>query len=355
MRALIDAYWLVDGPPSGMGVLRNMLRAWNQSFPEDELVLVVPVSKVDAAQRLGFRAVVIPSRFRLHPLINWTTVARLDARDEFYIVLAHNFAVPRPGSTVLLHDVIFQSNPEWFTRAERLYLALATWSSRWARTVVTSSNTEATRIKALNRHIGDVTPIGLGFSTAFLPEAPSESRPELTEDSYLLAVGRLNVRKNLGRIIEGALRSGLLSDAFPLVIVGETSGKDVRLTDEARSAAARGEIIFLGFTPDPQLKWLYEHCRLMVFLSLDEGYGLPPLEAATLGSRVLASDIAVMHEILGSHATFVDPTDTTAIARTLKAVAAAPHAPATNAGPPPGAKPWSDVVSRLREGARRNG
>jgi len=76
------------------------------------------------------------------------------------------------------------------------------------------------------------------------------------------------------------------------------------------------------------LKWLYTHCALFVCLSLDEGFGLPVVEAATLGCRVLASDIPVFRETIGCHATFVDALDVDGISRAIRDIVGQQPTPA---------------------------
>jgi glycosyltransferase involved in cell wall biosynthesis len=66
-----------------------------------------------------------------------------------------------------------------------------------------------------------------------------------------------------------------------------------------------------------QLKWLYQNARAFLFPSLDEGFGLPPLEALYFGCPVIASDIPVLRETLSSDAHFVDSRSVTAFARCI--------------------------------------
>ncbi|KQN45610.1 hypothetical protein ASE87_03345 [Frigoribacterium sp. Leaf44] len=152
------------------------------------------------------------------------------------------------------------------------------------------------------------------------------------------------------RTIHGALESGTLSPEAPLVIVGEASGLMNDRTEEILAAERRGDVVFLGFVPDAQLIWLYGNCRFMVFLSLDEGYGLPPLEALSAGATVLASDIPVMREVLGGSATYVDPLDVGEISRSIKRLH---HTSGSDdrASAPPGLRPWSSVLAIMREEA----
>jgi glycosyltransferase involved in cell wall biosynthesis len=84
---------------------------------------------------------------------------------------------------------------------------------------------------------------------------------------------------------------------------------------------ADGSVRFPGFVSTGELRWLIGHCSFYACLSLDEGFGLPPVEARMLGADVLASDRPVFRETLGEHATFVDPLDPDAIGAAMRDLA----------------------------------
>ncbi len=107
--------------------------------------------------------------------------------------------------------------------------------------------------------------------------------------------------------------TGLLSTRFPMVVVGEKSGKMADLAEFADAVAQKRIIMLEGLT-EGELRWLYENCRLFLSLCLDEGFGLPTVEAANFGAPIIASDIPVFHETLGQFGTFVNPTNTDEIA-----------------------------------------
>ncbi len=86
-----------------------------------------------------------------------------------------------------------------------------------------------------------------------------------------------------------------------------------------------GAVRFLGFVSDAQLAWLYATSNLFVFASLDEGFGMPALEALHFGAPVLVSDIPVFREILGDHAQYVAPTDVAAVTSAIDAMAHTPR------------------------------
>jgi glycosyltransferase involved in cell wall biosynthesis len=161
------------------------------------------------------------------------------------------------------------------------------------------------------------------------------------------------VRKNLALALTAALRSGRVSPQCPVVVVGERSGLATELSDELRQGVAQGSLRFAGFVGDAQLAWLYRQAALFVFLSLDEGFGMPCLEALHFGTPVLASDIPVFREILRDQAWYADPHSVEAAA---EAMAGALDAVARQGRPVLQAPDalgysWAASVRRLREAA----
>jgi glycosyltransferase involved in cell wall biosynthesis len=216
--------------------------------------------------------------------------------------------------------VLFQSNPEWFTGVERAYFGAMPLLARRASSVITTSQSELGRIRRHNPRLRRVVSSGLSIASSFNAAEPTDPGLDVVSGKYLLCVGRLNVRKNLAVTLRAALRSGALSKACPLVVVGEPSGRITHWDHEFRSAIEAGTLRIVERVNDSHLKWLYRHCALFVSMSLGEGFGLPPVEAATLGCRVLASDIPVFRETLGPHATFVDATDVDAVAIAIRGI-----------------------------------
>ncbi|MGH7109038.1 MAG: glycosyltransferase family 4 protein, partial [Stellaceae bacterium] len=142
-----------------------------------------------------------------------------------------------------------------------------------------------------------------------------------------LFYGALEPKKNLARLIEAYLASGV---AVPLVVVlggGWHNETETRLL-AAHSANAAGaesgrprirRLDYLGFST---LVTLIRGARAVVFPSLYEGFGLPVLEAMALGAPVLASREGALPEIAGDAALLVDPYDGEAIRRAITTIVA---------------------------------
>lgn len=314
-RVLFDGYWLGDGPPSGRNVVFGLSSGWAQAFPEDDVVLTYPDRFADVALPAGVAIQPVRSRVTNHGL--WT-MARLGQEAKgFDAVISQNFT-PLFGSNgatraTFLHDAMYQERPEWFTRPERAYLSLASAGLSRAHHVITSSLAERTRIERASpavagrvHAVGLAAPIGLVQANSRLEPTADPGRP------FVLAVGRLNVRKNLVRLLEGFSSSGL-TETHDLRIVGEPDG---RSTSYGRHA----HVQFLGGVDNVDLADLYRSCDFFAFPSLDEGFGLPLVEASHFGTPSMASDIPPFREI-GVAEVLFDPTDAAAIGSALRAMA----------------------------------
>ncbi|MCU1699477.1 MAG: glycosyltransferase family 1 protein [Mycobacterium sp.] len=314
MKVLIDGYWWLDGPRSNRMVLLEIVRQWVGDYPQDDVILAVPAARTwpqDAHPPEGVE--VLATHLRMHPVINSIELPAIARRHSVDAILAFNFAAPSSRGFVFLHDVLFQSNPEWFTGIERAYYSAMPVLARYAHGVMATSNSERNRIEKWNPRLRRVVACGLSTSPSLTAAVPKDPGLGLSHNSFVLCVGRLNIRKNLSVTMRALQQSGLLSTKFPLVVVGEQSGRAADLC-EFTDAVSDRTIILTESVTDNELKWLYSNCKLFVCLPSDEGFGLPPVEAAKCGAPVLVSDLPVFRETLGSYATFVAPTDTDAIA-----------------------------------------
>jgi glycosyltransferase involved in cell wall biosynthesis len=127
---------------------------------------------------------------------------------------------------------------------------------------------------------------------------------------FLLSVGTLEPRKNQARLIEAYRRvRGSLPEPWPLVMVGP-SGWGQRVRPEAG-------VVLAGMVSPSELSALYAMARLLAYVPLIEGFGIPPVEAMTFGAPVVASPLPST----AGAAFEVDPRDVESIAAALLRVA----------------------------------
>lgn len=332
MRVMFDCYWWFEGPPSNRHVLRDIVTTWSTEYPQDELAGVFYENNRNELAKGGdFPGVYYWTRLRPHGLgvALGSGAALRDFQPCVYI--GQNFTPILKNPAVKLtyiHDLMFLEHPEWFSFVERAYFRGMSLTARFADSIVTSSESEAKRIA---RHVSrPVDAVGLGLSSELTEITPTKSvamRLGLVADSFILAVGRLNKRKNLGRAIDAARASGLVCKDFPLVVVGERDGRQSQLSESAREGIDRNEILFTGYIGDSELTWLYKNTRALVFVSFDEGFGMPPVEAAFFGTKSVVSDIPVFRETLQDNAVFVNPNNVQDISRGIRQVCDQPAMP----------------------------
>jgi glycosyltransferase involved in cell wall biosynthesis len=153
---------------------------------------------------------------------------------------------------------------------------------------------------------------------------------------YWLFFGAIEPKKNVGRLIEAYLASG---SPHPLVIVGKQAWRvrqelgliyeddtrvnsDLEYTDGVQilSRRMRDRVILLDYAPFRLLVSLIRGARAVLFPSLYEGFGLPVLEAMSLGAPVLTANVASLPEVVGDAAVLIDPYDVRAIAEAIQAL-----------------------------------
>jgi glycosyltransferase involved in cell wall biosynthesis len=162
-----------------------------------------------------------------------------------------------------------------------------------------------------------VAPLGVA-STLEDQLTPAEAA-QLPAPGFVLAVGTLEPRKNLPRLVAAY---GSLDDVeqarHRLVVVGANGWQTGETLSALRSLGER--CVTLGYVSDAALAELYRRCAVFCYPSLGEGFGLPVLEAMAAGAAVVTSQISSMPEVGGDAVKYVDPLSVTSIAAGLRAV-----------------------------------
>jgi glycosyltransferase involved in cell wall biosynthesis len=199
---------------------------------------------------------------------------------------------------VTVHDLAIVRFPEHFT----------TWTRLYARTLLLPVLRAATRVLAVSEFTKhdvhelarvpldriDVAP-NAAESDVFRPDGPA------AEGDYVLAVGTLEPRKNLPRVVEATAALGL-----ELRVAGARGWGDVEI--------AGPHVRWLGRPSDEELAGLMRGALCLAYPSLWEGFGIPVLEAMLCGTPVVTSERSAMAEVAAGAAVLVEPTDAESIA-----------------------------------------
>ena len=255
------------------------------------------------------------------------------ARESVRIDVLHSIlhaplygGVPR---ALMITDLSFRHHPEFYRLNTRLRLelliplhvhqaqAVMTLSEFCKRDLVSTYGVPAEKVF--------VVPVGIGPAVHHESGAAGPWLAERGIDGpFFLYVGNLQPRKNLRRLVE-AFETARASDAtlsrHRLLIAGAPwrwGGQGSAVTENSSS------VRFVGRITDDERDLLLSAADALVYPSIFEGFGLPPLEAMAAGTPVIASNTSAMPEILGDAALLVDPFDVAAIARAIVRVATEP-------------------------------
>lgn len=331
MRVLID-YRAALRERSGVGeYTHELVKALLAAFPRDrstpplDLTLFssswkdrLAVSpEVSGAAAIDRRVPVRVLNFAWHRL-GWPDAETVTGRTFDVTHSLHPLLLPSRSAArvITIHDLNFLTHPER-TRAEirRDYAALARKHAHRADGIIVVSRFTAREVE---RHLG----IPQNRITICAPGAPAwRARANPPRDGYVLFVGTLDARKNIGGLLDAYERLIDLRKSVPdLVLAG-------RAIDESRSWLERigrpplaGHVRHIGYLDPANRRALYEGARLLVQPSFEEGFGLPVLEAMTIGVPVVAADRGALPEVLGEAGALVDPEDAEALSAAIERV-----------------------------------
>ena len=169
-----------------------------------------------------------------------------------------------------------------------------------------------------------IKPILLGVEPLFYPRTAEDTLPVLTRHGlvhgqYLLAVGTLEPRKNL----QVALRAYMqlppqVRKHFPLVLAGMNGWRTSALEQQIAPLVNAGEIRQIGYLPREELAMVTAGALTLIYPSIYEGFGLPPLEAMACGVPVIASEVSSLPEVVGDTGLLINPHDDEAWAQTIQ-------------------------------------
>lgn len=234
------------------------------------------------------------------------TLARV-APEDWLLSLCNIGPVLRRRQVVMLHDAQVFRAPESYSQGFRSwYHALQPRLARRAAMVLTVSH----HAKAELEHFGvvpqgkaRVVPNGADHILRTAADPGVLHQQSLTPGAYFLAIGSLASHKNIALLAQAAQNRA--DTAVPLVIAG---GGNANVFADAGISSSQ-DIRLVGRVTDAELRALYENATALVFPSLTEGFGLPPVEAMFCGCPVIASTGGAVPEVCGEAAFLVDPQD----------------------------------------------
>jgi glycosyltransferase involved in cell wall biosynthesis len=314
VRIALDATYSVDPHPSGIAVYsRELLLGLAYSHTQDEFLFCYrPKHWRRTAQA---KPPNVRRRLLQPPLPTFTA-------DLFHALNQRVDRRPARKVVSTFHDLFVMtgeySSPDFRTR----FSEQARRAARNSDLIIAVSNFTANQVSSL-----------LQFDSSRIRVVPHGVHEPITKsgsqrENMILFVGALQLRKNVIRLVEAFERLSsdpqdcqLPRDSWRLVLAGAPSGYQAdRILDRVEKSAYRERIEIAGYVSQSELEMLYSRASIFALPSLDEGFGIPVLEAMAHGVPVVTSNRSALVEVAGDAALLVNPFDVEELEDALKSL-----------------------------------
>lgn len=330
LRLVIDGKPLVDDHFSGVGhYTMSLLQAFDELLdhePDVDGRIAVPVKRVEKLGAYRFR--------NLRPLPIPTTLSlfrramvagklpKMDlllGRAVYFFPDFVRWPLARSRSITAVHDLCFEKVPDMVDEANGQFLRREVRNSVEHSDVITALTfTMADEIaEQYDVDRSKVSVVGCAADTRHFYRRSDREVAEVKGrygifGDYVIAVGNIEPRKNQTRLIDAFCDLPTdLAGQITLVLVGAGAWKEGEIRDRVDRALAAGHKVrlLLGQVTDADLPALYTGARASAYVSVYEGFGMPPLESMACRTPVVASNVSVIPEVVGDAAVLVDPDD----------------------------------------------
>lgn len=332
MRIAIDAHAVGTGLGGNESYAKNLIEALAQIDSVNRYTLYVTTREAielftDRWPNFKVRAT-LPHTPLIRIPLTLPAELRRNRVDVLHVQYTAPPLVPCPIVTTI-HDLAFEHLPETFKRRSWMQLRLTVrYTARKAAEIITVSEySRRDIVDSYNIPASRITVTPEAAASIFSPSPPTEidriRKVYGIEGDYILAVGSIQPRKNLVRLMAayGRLRRKLPADKLPkLVLVGKRAwlyNETIRTVDELELSKW---VILTGYVPETDLPALYSGATCFVYPSYFEGFGLPPLEAMKCGTPVIVGNRTSLPEVVGDAALLVDPFDVDEIAAGIERI-----------------------------------
>lgn len=243
-------------------------------------------------------------------------------------LLHTQYIVPLPSlshTMVTIHDVLFESHPEYFTvifrLRSRILMRLAAYLATHVFTVSNYSKQEICQRYSLTSDKVSVTFNGADFNRFYPGNDGVEfvEKRGLQSGKYFITVGRLEPRKNHVTLLKAYSKLG--EKAPRLVIVGQKDFGFEAIFEEIADSKLRERVLVIEDAGDKELPALYRHGLAFIYPSLAEGFGMPPLEAMASGLPVIVANNTALTEIVGNAGLLIASKDVESLSKAMLDVA----------------------------------
>lgn len=327
MRVAIDAHMVGRQETGNETYIFNLVQALTRLDAENWYALYTT-----APQNLRTR-LQLPANFQVIAIRPAWPILRIpfampytawrQAADMLHVTYNAPPLCPCP-TVVTVHDISFRLYPEWFSPRDRIILSTLVPLSirRAARVLTISEHSKRDLVREYGIAPDKIVVTPLAAAEHYRPQQDPAHLAAIREqyglaERFVLAVGNLQPRKNLHRLLEAYRRLAAQDELPQLAIVGKSHWQGSHIVQLVADYGLENRVKFTGYVPETDLPRLYNAALCLVFPSLYEGFGLPVLEAMACGTPVLASSASAVSEVAQDAAIVFDPRNVDEIAQAL--------------------------------------
>lgn len=254
--------------------------------------------------------------------LNFTLMAHpLDIVHSHYRPFSLNEQIPC-AKILTIHDLIPLIYKDWYQSQYDYFNEAIRKCAREADTIITVSEYTKRDVMAyygIPEEKIKVIYNGLYPAALFAPEMKGHKLPDLDGKRFLLSVSGVGPHKNQMGLAEAFVeyKRHHKGDDLKLVLTGPVRRYQVIRDIMEKYPVESEDIIMTGFVSDEELLWLYQNSLAFIYVSYYEGFGLPILEALSVGKAVISSNMSSMPEVGGDAVVYCDPQDIDSIANAI--------------------------------------
>lgn len=281
-----------------------------EKYKDYDYYIVVP----ETYNQLKINQIIIPINYKipLHLRIRniWHIPQAVNKLNPDLVIEMAHFGPFRLNSSIkrvtVIHDLTAILYPKWHDKASHIVQKLFLKKIlKKADHVIANSHSTAASIK-------EYQPLTKDKISVVYPSISIKENKKISDnnnDVYFLSVGTIEPRKNYLQLIEAFEKVAAINSEVKLIIVGYKGWKYEPVIDAIKTSKYSNRINLKGYISEEELINYYRNSVAFVFTTLYEGYGLPLLEAMSLESVIISSDIAICREVCGEAALYYKDTD----------------------------------------------
>ncbi|MDR2148720.1 MAG: glycosyltransferase family 4 protein [Tannerella sp.] len=300
---------------------RNMIRILSESYSENEYFLLNPKVKknIDFPINRNNTKILYPKNifYKMFPAL-WRSYGCISDINALNINIFHGLSQELPlgihrtkiKTVATVHDTIFMRYPEQYDKVYRnIFIKKNKYIAKNADKIIAiSETTKQDFIHFFNAEPDKIDVVYQGCNNLFHEKISREKLAEVRvkfrlPDNYLLAVGAIEPRKNMETILKSIKQGNI---ALPFVIVGKETNYLRVIKQLIMELGIEQQIIFLHNVSIEDLPAIYKMSDIFIYLSMFEGFGIPIVEALSVGVPVITTRGGVFKETGGNTCLYVD-------------------------------------------------